>query len=324
MSSSSDIIKVRHLHFSYGNKSILKGINFSIKEGETIGIIGESGSGKTSLLKLIGGLLKPDRGTLVFDGSPIAGPDERLIAGHEKIKLVHQDFDLMPYLSVKENVLKNSLSESNTGRERILKQFKKQLRLKDVENNRAADTSGGQKQRIAMATAVSARPDVLLLDEPFSNLDYPLKMDLMQLLKTEWKPRAMIIVTHEPSDILQMADRLLVMSKGRIVQRGTAQQVYEHPKNELVGRLLGPLNVLSQDEARLFGIKTDQKVFARPHQFHISKQGLKATVKSSHFMGGYYLIEVTAQGIGNAILITSETLMAAGEKVRLSLEAKAN
>ncbi len=305
MSKSNAILKISKLHFSYGEKAILKNVSFTLKEGETLGIIGESGSGKTSLLKLLGGLLKPDSGELLFDGNPIPGPDERLVAGHDQIKLVHQDFDLMPYLSVKDNVLRNSLSESNSGREKILKHFQKQLKLKEVSGNRAADISGGQKQRIAMATAISARPDVLLLDEPFSNLDYPLKMDLIHLLKTEWKPRAMLIVTHEPSDILHMADRLLVMSKGRIVQRGTAQEVYQHPKSENIGKLLGAINKLSIEEAKLFGISSEKEIYLRPHQLMIGDSGIEGEVKFCRFLGDYYLVEIYLNSMDRNILVKS-------------------
>ncbi len=322
MKKSSTILKVSGLHFSYGDKAILKNVSFAIKEGETIGIIGESGSGKTSLLKLIGGLLKPENGTLLFDGSLIPGPDERLIAGHEKIKLVHQDFDLMPYLSVKENMLRNSLSESNAGRERILKKFKKQLRLRDVESNRAADTSGGQKQRIAMATAISARPDVLLLDEPFSNLDYPLKMELIQLLKTEWKPRAMIVVTHEPSDILKLADRILVMHKGRIVQKGESRKVYEYPKNEQVGKLLGPINILTTEVAALFGIESESDIYLRPHQFQISEVGVEAEVLSSVYLGGVFEYEVQLSKSQTVLKLQNPRQLQSGDNVKLKLSGK--
>ncbi len=314
------ILKVSKLHFSYGEKAILKNVSFTLKEGETLGIIGESGSGKTSLLKLLGGLLKPDSGELLFDGNPIPGPDERLVAGHDQIKLVHQDFDLMPYLSVKDNVLRNSLAESNSGREKILKHFQKQLKLKEVSGNRAADISGGQKQRIAMATAISARPDVLLLDEPFSNLDYPLKMDLIHLLKTEWKPRAMLIVTHEPSDILHMADRILVMSKGRVVQRGTAREVYQHPKNENIGKLLGAINKLSVEEAELFGITSEKEVYLRPHQFVISDVGVEGEVTSCRFLGQTYLIEILLEGVSEPLIVSHHVGLSVGSDVKVSVE----
>lgn len=283
--TSKPTLNVSGLHFSYGDKDILKGINFSVSEGEVIGIVGESGSGKTSLLKLLGGLLKPQRGELLFDGKPIPGPEQRLVAGHDRIKLVSQDFDLMPYLSVKDNMLRNSLSRSDSERKKLIGHFNKKLKLRGVADNRATDTSGGQKQRVAWATALSARPDVLLLDEPFSNLDYPLKMELIHLLKTEWKPRAMIVVTHEPADILRLADRIMVMHKGRIIQKGTAREVYENPKNEMVAKLLGPVNVLSPEEAALFGIETEKEVCLRPHEFKIGKGGVKVEVVRCDYVG---------------------------------------
>lgn len=317
--TSQPILKISGLYFSYADTTILKGINFSVSEGEVIGIVGESGSGKTSLLKLLGGLLKPERGELLLDGEPIPGPEQRLVAGHDRIKLVSQDFDLMPYLSVKDNMLRNSLSHSDNERKKLIAHFQKKLKLRGVAENRATDTSGGQKQRVAWATAISARPDVLLLDEPFSNLDYPLKMELIHLLKTEWKPRAMIVVTHEPADILRLADRIMVMHKGKIIQKGTAREVYENPKNEMAAKLLGPVNVLSPEEAGLFGIKTEKEVYLRPHQFEISEEGVEAEVVDCHFMGGSYeVVGKINQGYDN-VLVLSPKHITKNSLVNLSL-----
>lgn len=300
---AKEILQAKGVHFSYGDTPVIKGVSFKLKEGEVLGIIGSSGSGKTSFLKLLGGLLQPQKGSLLFDGEPVEGPHQRLIAGNERIKLINQDFDLMPYLTVKENMLRNSLSESNSSRNKIAHKFQQQLKLKKISQNRATDTSGGQQQRIAWAAALGARPDILLLDEPFSNMDYPLKMELIHLLKTEWKPRAMILVTHEPSDMLQLADRILVMDRGRIIQRGSSREIYERPKNVQAGRLLGPLNVLSATEAKLFDIKSEKDVYLRPHQLKISKKGVEGRVHSCLFLGEYFQLELQVSGIEKHLLV---------------------
>lgn len=320
--SKNKIIEVKKLHFSYGEKPILKGVNFSLKEGETLGIVGESGSGKTSLLKLLGGLLKPDTGQLLFSGEPIPGPDERLIAGHENIKLINQDFDLMPYSSVEDNILRDTLMESDSQQQKLLRHFEKYLKLRGIKEQRATDTSGGQKQRVAWASALSTRPDVLLLDEPFSNLDYPLKMELIQLLKTEWKPSAMVVVTHEPADILRLADRIMVMHKGRVIQKGETREVYENPKNERAGRLLGPLNILPPQVAKLLGIETEKEVYLRPHQLQLADEGVEAEVVSCDFVGGGYEVEATLRGDETVLKFETEKAFETKAKVKVRLAAQ--
>lgn len=317
MSKVHPILKASGLHFAYDNKAILKGLRIALYEGETLGILGESGSGKTSLLKVLGGLLEPSKGKVLFEGATVLGPSDKLIPGHENIKLVHQDFDLMPFLSSKENVLRNSLSASQTARNRIAGHYQKRLRIKDVSSQRAIDTSGGQKQRIAMAGVLSAKPDILLLDEPFSNLDYSLKLDLIRLLKTEWKPRAMVLVTHEPSDILNITDRIAVMYKGRIIQSGSPEEIYSFPKNEYVGRLLGPINTITTDEAGQFGLSVEKDLYLRPHQITINKDGVEAEVIYSQFMGSYYLTEVRVKSDDKIFTASTKTAYPKGTRVWL-------
>ena len=205
------ILQTRKLSFSYGEQTILSDVSFQLNKGEVIGLIGKSGSGKTNLLQLLAGLLEPEKGTIYYRGEEVEGPSKRLIPGHEEIKLVKQDFELMPYLSVEDNIMRQSLSLSHTARKRLLGHLRNRLQLQSVKGRKATETSGGQKQRVALATAIATRADILLLDEPFSNLDYALKQDLISMLQTDWKPNGMILVTHEPQDMMALADRILVL-----------------------------------------------------------------------------------------------------------------
>ncbi|WP_417592926.1 ABC transporter ATP-binding protein [Owenweeksia hongkongensis] len=281
---TDSLLKAKGINFSYGQKSVLTNIKFTLKAGEVVGIAGESGSGKTTLLKVLSAKLVPQSGEVFFKNENIYAGNEQLLRGHDSIKIVDQDFDLMPYITVDENIIRNSLSLSENGRKRLLKQMKSHLNLKDVGSNKAVNTSGGQKQRIALATAVATKPDVLLLDEPFANLDYSLKVQAIQLLKSEWRAKAMVVVAHEPADLLSLCDRLVIMKKGKIVQQGKSKEVYQNPKNRYVAELLGPINVLNPELVK--ALKTEKKL-VRPHELSFAESGISVEITNLHYCGGF-------------------------------------
>ncbi len=283
----NSILTIKKLSFSYGEQHILRNISFELGKGEVLGLIGRSGSGKTSLLKLVAGLLEPGGGKIHFKGDEVKGPSQQLIPGHPEIKLVKQDFELMPYLSVEDNMLRQALSLSESSRKRLVGHLRNRLQLQNVKGKKATETSGGQKQRVALATALATKANVLLLDEPFSNLDYALKQDMIAMLRTGWKPKGMILVTHEPQDIMALTDRVIVLKDGKVVQSGKTEEVYAKPRNEYVGRLLGPINVWQEKEG------LSPKKFLRPHQIKITPKGtIRATVADCRFSGNGYLLNV--------------------------------
>ncbi len=305
------ILEAKRISFSYGDKEILKNISFSLHRDEIIGIAGESGSGKTTLLKLLAGLLSPQKGEMLFHGERMMDPKEKLIKGEEQIKLVNQDFDLMPYISVDQNILRNSLSQSDSARKRILGEYHRKLALGNIKNQKAKKTSGGQMQRVAMATALSTKPEILLLDEPFSNLDYSLKNGIIEMLQSDWKPKGMILVAHEPNDILQLSDRIFIMEKGKIIQKGKPQEVYQNPKNQYAALTLGPINSIKPSEAFELGIEVNDSkkktIFLRPNQIKIQKkEGLCAKVIGSRFNGAYYLLDCYIEKWNKVLIVQAE------------------
>lgn len=305
--SKKTLLSAKSLHFGYNGKNLLKSINLQLKEGEIVGIAGDSGSGKTTLLKLLAGLLDPIKGEIFFKNEELLGPKDVLIPGHPEIKLVHQDFDLMPYISVEENIIRNTLASSITKRKAILGHYKQSLKLGKVKNQKANETSGGQQQRVAMAAALASKPEVLLLDEPFSNLDFRLKNDLIQLLKNEWRPSSMIVVAHEPSDLLRLSDRLLVLQKGKIIQDGTPKDVYENPCNQYVAELLGPINVLNGQQAAMFGKNTDDMCLIRPEKFKLMEKG-EISVKwiETNYAGNYSIANFLVEKWDKIILVQDD------------------
>lgn len=316
------LLRAERLGFKYNEKPLLRQISFRLNEGEIIAIAGESGSGKTTLLKLLGGLLKPESGKVWLRNEQIKNPEEKLIPGHDTIKLVSQDFDLMPYLSVDDNILRESLSKNQSSRKKLLGQYHKKLKLKGVENSKATHTSGGQKQRVAMATALATSPEVLLLDEPFSNMDYSLKKELIHLLRTIWKPLGMIIVTHEPTDLLNIADSILVMKKGKIEQRGTPEELYYSPKNKYVAELFGSITQISPEQATSFSIKTAKSILVRPNEFKLSNKGVTFEIVDKEFMGAYSVLYGYNKLMDLTILLQLGEEMEIGEEVRVMIEKR--
>jgi len=300
--SASDIV------FNHGENRVLSKVSLSLNNGEVLGIAGESGSGKTTLLKILAAKLAPDEGHIMYEGEDIYKAHNQLLRGHEDIKIVDQDFDLMPFITVDENILRNALSLSEGSRKRLLGHLKNNLKLRPVGNQKAVNTSGGQKQRVALATAVASGPQVLILDEPFANLDYALKLNVIALLKEQWKPKAMIVVAHEPADLLGMSTRLLILQKGKVIQTGLVKEVYKNPKNLYTAKLLGPVNELSKDLRKALDLP-EGKNWVRPHELELGKSGVKAEVKSIHFCGSYNEVILKTEEYDQLLTVHYDALM---------------
>jgi len=231
--------------------------SLTIQQGKITAIIGESGSGKSTLLRLLYGLLTPDTGDVHFKGERLWGPDEKLIPGHDAMKMVTQHTDdLNLYAKVWDNVgilLPNTnlkLKEEKTAQALDL------LNMAHLAEKRIVDLSGGEKQRVALARALITRPEVLLLDEPFNQVDTAFREDLQQDIRQIVKETGLtvIMVSHDPSEILSMADELIVMQDGKVIESGEPIAVYRDPKNLYTARLLANCNILDKDKAKLCGI----------------------------------------------------------------------
>lgn len=236
--------------------------NLTIQQGKITAVIGESGSGKSTLLRLLYGLLTPDTGTVHFKGERIWGPEEKLIPGHDAMKMVTQHTDdLNLYAKVWDNVailIPNNnikVKEEKTARALEL------LNMTHLADKRVVDLSGGEKQRVALARAIITRPEVLLLDEPFNQVDTAFREDLQQDIRQIVRETGLtvIMVSHDPSEILSMADELIVMNTGEVLESGQPIKVYNNPKTLYTARLLANCNVLDKDKAKACGINLKAK-----------------------------------------------------------------
>ena len=240
----------------------LKLTSLEIEPGQITAIIGASGSGKSTLLSLIYGLQSPDTGEVRLKDERVWGPEEKLIPGHDAMKMVTQaEDDLNLFAKVRDNV---SVLLPNTDVQAKMdktEQILRQLNMLHLADKRVADLSGGEKQRVAIARALVTQPEILLLDEPFNQVDTSfrdgLQDDIRQIVKDTGL--TVIMVSHDPAEVLSMADTLIVLKDGEIIESGHPKKVYNDPQYLYTARLLNNCNVLSADEAGVCGIKAKKE-----------------------------------------------------------------
>ncbi|MEM9832360.1 MAG: ABC transporter ATP-binding protein [Bacteroidota bacterium] len=224
-------------------------VSVSIAEGEIVVIVGESGSGKTTLLKTMAGLLEPSEGQVLFDGKTLPPPSRRLVPGHPDIRMVFQDFGLSPNMTVYGNIDHMLRKYEQTYRVERAKELIKGCRLSGLEDHSPKTLSGGEKQRLALARALAEEPRLLLMDEPFGQIDTSLKQQLRIELADFLKESdsTVVMVTHDPKDALSLADTIIVIKDGKIIQSGTPMCIYERPASAYVAQLFGAMNILPVD-----------------------------------------------------------------------------
>ncbi|MCD0488380.1 ATP-binding cassette domain-containing protein [Pedobacter sp. MC2016-14] len=298
------IISVKGLSRQYQTEqaSGVKDITFNVKKGEVIAIIGESGSGKSTLLKCIYGLIKPDAGEVLFKGSRILGPDEQLIPGHREMKMVTQDFSLNIYAKVYDNIASMLSNTDLKAKQEKTINIMEHLRIRHLSDKKIIALSGGEQQRVAIAKAMVTDTAVLLLDEPFSQVDALLKNQLRADIKriaTETGV-TVLMVSHDPADGLFLADNLLLIKEGKLIQQGKPAHVYNHPEHIYTAQLLGNAVVLNAEEARKLGleISASQAVFY-PEWVELSSSwnSRRFEVKEVYYKGFYEELVLERNGV---------------------------
>lgn len=287
------MLDLQNISFAYEEQLVIRNISFSIPKGTNLALIGESGCGKSTLLKLIYGLYDLNEGHIFFDNEPILGPKFNLVAGMPKMKYLAQDYDLSPYETVAENVgkfLSNMYPEHKKNRVLELLQM---VEMENFSNTKAQYLSGGQQQRIALAKSLAQEPEVLLLDEPFSNIDSfrkgALRRNLFAYLKS--KNITTIIATHDSTDALSFSDETIAMKAGQIIEHNLSSYVFLKPKNFYVASLFGEVNEVS---LRYFNPLSDlnSKILLYPHELYLAeKSDLQVVIKENYFKGNGFLIK---------------------------------
>jgi len=279
--------------FSYSEKEILKNISFQLKKGEHLAVLGESGCGKSTLLHLIYGLLHLEHGSIFWNKNELLGPTHNLVPGEDFIKLVAQEFNVMPFISVAENIASHlPRLDTQKDAERV-SELLKVVDLEDFKDIKVKNLSGGQKQRVALAKALANRPELLLLDEPFSNIDTFRKNKLRRSLFNYLKQHdiSCITATHDSEEALAFSDTILMLKNGAVEAYGETEDVYNTINSEYQAGFFGEVNTLP---SKLFSSEEiAEELILLPHQLRYSKveTTLQVVVKKSFFKGSYYLIQ---------------------------------
>jgi ABC-type Fe3+/spermidine/putrescine transport system ATPase subunit len=280
------MLHVNHLTFGYSKKkTVLKDFNFTVQKGEHLCVMGESGCGKSTLLKAIYGLIDLRKGSIFWNDEEVLGPKYHLVPGMDFFKYVAQDFDLMPYISVSENIKKFLSRFYPEESEKRTKELLEVIEMTAFQNTKVKNLSGGQKQRVAIARALAKEPELILFDEPFGQIDNfkknSLRRNLFRYLKE--KEIACIVATHDKNDALSFADQLLIIKSNQILMHDHPKKIYQNPTEKYVAALFDDVN-----EITIQG----KKQLLYPHQLKIvEKSELTATVLNSYFKGSYWLIE---------------------------------
>lgn len=345
-------IECKNIVKKYGNNTIIPNLNLEIKEGEFFTLLGPSGCGKTTLLRMIAGFNTIEGGTISFNGKVI----NNIPPSKRNIGMVFQNYAVFPHMSVKKNVAfgltnrKMSKDEINQKVDKVLKSVK----MDNLKDRMPANMSGGQQQRIALARAIVIEPDVLLMDEPLSNLDAKLRVEMRTVIRNIQQDVKIttVYVTHDQEEAMAVSDRIAVMKDGIIQQVGTAREIYKRPSNLFVATFIGNTNILDGiltkkgDSHQLtienYTININHldnkkakdgkvKVSIRPEDFEVSvsgEAGIKGIVKESVFLGAntHYTVELES---GNLVDIVQESLdeepLKKGMKVTLIVkESKIN
>ena len=333
----NSIISLKNVTVSFNGTTVLNNFNLDIKDGDFVTLLGSSGCGKTTTLRIIGGFVQPDKGDVFFAGKNVTN----LPAHKRKVNTIFQSYALFPHLNVYENIAfgmrlqKKSEAEIKENVSKMLKM----VSLSGFEKRNISNLSGGQQQRVAIARALVNHPKVLLLDEPLGALDLKLRKDMQSELKKIQQQMGItfVFVTHDQEEALSMSDTVVVMDKGRIQQIGSPQDIYNEPKNAFVADFIGESNIIDGIMKKDYVVEFAGKSFdcldsgfsenenvdvvIRPEDIKVTPPSLghiSGIVTSVTFKGVHYEIIVDINGF--KWMIQSTEVQVPGDTIGLVLE----
>ncbi len=331
-------LKIQSLSCQYKQQIVLHQLDLELKKNEILCLLGASGCGKTTLLKAIAGLQPITQGKIYLNGQDLTPvPVEQ-----RNIGFIFQDYALFPHLTVKENIQFGLDKKSAMEKKQISQNMLNLVHLDGLEDRYPHQLSGGQQQRVAIARALACKPKLLLLDEPFSNIDSQVRYQMIDEIKQIVKQQSIsaIFVTHSKEEAFAFADNIALMKDGKIIQVGATDQLYYQPNSKFVAEFLGKYNYIDcyidqQNQLHsIFGIQpidnlltladqspllqnTELHWLVRPHQIQVTPtlQG-HGTITQSQFLGQYYQYQVTLSDVQQITIQTMQSLEI-GQKVQL-------
>ena len=308
----ANVLTIQKLSKKFGERFAVNQASWSAQSGQIICLLGHSGCGKTTMLRLIAGLETPTEGSIQLERKVLWDPYQQVQAEERNIGFVFQDYALFPHLSVLENVMFGLKKIPKHERQSIAEDALKHVSMSHHIHSYPHTLSGGEQQRVALARALAPKPHVLLMDEPFSNLDHRLRDQIRQSTIDILKQTSTttIIVTHDPEEALQIADQIILMHQGKIIQSGTPKQLYFQPKTLFAARYFSDLNEIKtqiQDQQlhTIFGnidipkhltSNNEIRCYFRPHQLRVNRikteNSLAAKIISSNFLGYSQLLKL--------------------------------
>jgi iron(III) transport system ATP-binding protein len=283
-------LEIKNISHSLGKNEVLHDVSFSVNRNEICAILGESGSGKTTLLRSVAGFEYPQRGEIIHNGISISGPGIFVQPEKRNIGLVFQEYALFPHLTVEKNVSFGMKDKST------VMHYLRMLGIDSLAQRYPHQLSGGQQQRTAIARSLAVNPSVLMLDEPFSNLDQSLKWSVRHELKKVFSENNItcLLVTHDIDDVLEMAHYVVVLHNGKIEQQGTPHALYKNPVSAYIARLFGPVNLVNTEMIKLLcSHEISMKLgVVRPEKLTVNNRAGNARVIHSHFKGSRYEIHL--------------------------------
>lgn len=289
-------------------------MSLSVSSGEILAIAGKSGSGKTTLLKCIYGLVDCTLGEITINSEKVLGPSWQLIPGHADMSLVSQDYYVLDNHTVAENISDKLIGYTDDYKQKRVKALLQLLELTALKNMRAKVLSSGQKQRVAIARALAEMPKLLLLDEPFSNLDHLLTVKLFSFIMKEAKKNnsAVILITHQGEEALKYASRIAILDNGKLQQVGATWDVYYKPSSQRLAGLLGEYTILQSDDFLPdISKKIAKKQIVRPDKIALTTSALaqlELTAENCSFTGKCYEVLLSTPKGRNVLMYTAKEL----------------
>lgn len=286
---SNKLLTLHKVSIGFDNRKLLKKISFSIAKGEVVCVLGESGCGKTSLLNSIQGLLDITSGAIELEGVPVLGPSEVLVPGADGIATVYQDFRLQEGLTIENNLKHELIHLSVSRQQKLCNQALRDCQLFTIKNRFPREVSGGQRQKLALAKALINEPGLILLDEPFSNLDNISKSSFKEVIQSlKEKGLSFLYVTHDVMDAVTFADRVLVIRNGKIEKNLLSKELFDEIDSVYLAQLLGLKNIvqgLRLNQLFDFNLKPDLFYHIPFSAFHFGEDGVAYSVIKSLNIG---------------------------------------